>query len=191
MNPDHSLGAAARRVTFFLLLVVLAGCADFPLAPLPDTAPEGKDAFALDGKLGVVADGHGFYANMRWRHAGGDDDIVLATPLGQGVARIERNATGVTLTTADGRVLSAPDGETLTEQALGWRLPLNGLPYWARGEPAPGGYQWLPDGSGIEQDGWKVEWERNAGGLPYRITLHRDNLQVRLAVTAWSGGGAP
>lgn len=183
-----SLFSLFRTGLLSLALLLLSACASFPPAALPSGVPT-ADAFSLDGKIGVVADGRGFYANMRWQHRGGSDNIVLATPLGQGVAHIEQDASGVTLTTADGQVLTAPDGETLTQQALGWRLPLKGLPYWARGEAAPGGFQALPEGNGIVQDGWTIEWERENGSLPNRITLRRDNLQVRLAVTAWAGGG--
>ncbi len=171
-------------------VALLAGCAELPSqgpsgAPaIAATVPD--QAFSLRGKLSVIYDGQGFFGNLRWRHALADDDMLLFTPLGQGVAQLVRNADGVTLATSDRKTYSAPDAESLTEQVLGWRLPLAGLPYWVRGFPAPGVYQ-LSEG-GLRQWGWKIEWERGADGVPTLTVMRRDNLEVKLAVSSWQGG---
>lgn len=173
-------------------VALLAGCAELPpqgpsgVPAVAATAPSDQ-AFSLNGKLSVIYDGQGFFGNLRWRHALTDDDILLFTPLGQGVAQLVRNADGVTLTTADRKTYSAPDAESLTEQVLGWRLPLAGLPYWVRGFPAPGVYQ-LSEG-GLHQWGWVIEWERNADGMPTLTVMRRDNLEVKLAVSSWKMSG--
>src|SRR2546422_4411800 len=44
-----------------------------------------------------------FTGNIAWRHARDFDEMLITTPLGQGVARIVREGDQVTLTTAEPR----------------------------------------------------------------------------------------
>ena len=66
------------------------------------------------------------------------DELVISTPLGQGVAEITRRDGVYTLVAADRQRYTAADPERLTEQALGYALPLDGLPDWVRGRRAAG-----------------------------------------------------
>ena len=89
------------------------------------------------------------------------DDLLLSDPFGQGVARIVRRDGLVNLTTSDQKVYQARDVEDLTEQVLGWRLPLAGLPDWVRGRAAAGApAQTQRDSSQrlaeLRQSGWLV-----------------------------------
>lgn len=173
-----------RRLFLAGLMAFLAGCAAFPpqeTAPLRPSA----GGFSLTGKLSVVYDGHGFFGNLRWRHGPDNDDMLLLTPLGQGVAQLVRGDGGVTLTTSDRKTYSAPDAETLTEEVLGWRLPLAGLPYWVQGMPAPGAFE--RENGGLRQGGWLIEWERKSEGVPSLTVMRRDKLEVKLAVESWQG----
>ncbi|MGP1677819.1 MAG: lipoprotein insertase outer membrane protein LolB, partial [Burkholderiales bacterium] len=115
-------------------------------------------------------------------------------PLGQGVARIVRHDALVSLTTSDQKVYQASDVESLTAQVLGWRLPLAGLPDWVRGRAAAGApVQTWRDSSlrlaKLRQSGWLVEFlEYNeANGLPARLRLSREDVEIRLVIDQWRG----
>jgi outer membrane lipoprotein LolB len=108
------------------------------------------------------------------------------------VARIVRRDGLVTLTTSDQKVYQAKDVEDLTEQVLGWRLPLAGLPDWVRGRAAAGApAQTRLDGSNrlaqLRQSGWLVEFleYQSEGGPPVLLRLSRDDAQIRLVIDQW------
>jgi outer membrane lipoprotein LolB len=95
--------------------------------------------------------------------------------------------------------LSAPNRETeqakdpdqLTEQILGWRLPMRGLPYWLRGRPQPDEPADADPKEGapsvLHQAGWSIEYQSRYpdSGLPERLVLAREDLQIRLILTNW------
>ena len=126
-----------------------------------------------------------------WRHSAAADELVLASPLGQGIARVTREGRQYRLTTSDNREYRAADPEALTEDAVGWRLPLEGLPDWIRGKASPGRPAELRrDASGqpaeLRQDGWRVEYEEFRDNLPSRLRLSRDDLEIRVIVDRWT-----
>jgi outer membrane lipoprotein LolB len=72
-----------------------------------------------------------------------------------------------------------PDADALTEQLLGWRLPVSGLSDWIEGRPAPGRPARVErNGSRpvlIEQDGWTVRLAESfeTSGRPRLMVLER------------------
>ncbi|MDX9994358.1 MAG: outer membrane lipoprotein LolB [Rhodocyclaceae bacterium] len=159
-----------------LTMLVLAGCASQqPLPPRPPLAD--ITAFALNGRIAVRQGETRHYVKIDWRHAPAYDAILLATPLGQGVAEIERDAAGARLTLADQRRFVAEDWGTLTEQIFGFRLPLQASARWLLGEVK-------------DAEGWRirvVEREADAtDALPTVIELERDDILVRLKIDEWS-----
>jgi outer membrane lipoprotein LolB len=101
---------------------------------------------------------------------------LLSTPFGQGVARIVREGQAITLTTAEPKEYRAGDAESLTEQVLGFRVPLTGLAQWVRGLPAPE----------LEARGWKVEYQdHDAQQRPTRLRITYPGIDLRLAITEW------
>jgi outer membrane lipoprotein LolB len=145
--------------------------------------------FDLAGRIAARYRNEAFSANVGWRHARDGDEMQINTPLGQGVARIVRQGDVVTLTTADGEHRAA-DAESLTEQVLGFRLPLAGLADWVRGRPSPGAparTEYREDGklARLEQGGWNIEYQEYAGALPSRLRLSYPGLELRLAISQW------
>ena len=152
------------------LLLFLCSCAPVELRP-PD-----QTEFDLLGRIAARNRDEAFTGNVRWRHAGGGDEMLISTPLGQGVARIVRQGDAVQVTTADGKEYRAPDSEALTERVLGFRLPIEGLADWVQGKPSPA----------LEARGWRVEYlERDEKNRPRLMRMRYQGVEVRFAVTEW------
>lgn len=178
------------RSVLFWAWLLLSGCAaiqEQPQAPAP-----GGDAFYLSGRVSVKYGAEAASGKISWRHDAAGDDLLFSTPLGQGVARIVRSDVLARLTTSDQKVYQASDVETLTEQVLGWRLPLAGLPDWVRGRAVAGApAQTRLDGSGrlaeLRQSGWLVEFldYKSQNGPPTLLRLSREDMELRLVIDQW------
>jgi outer membrane lipoprotein LolB len=153
--------------------------------------PQSDLEFELAGRIAVRYRDDAGSGNIAWRHGSQADELLLTSPLGQGIARITRAADVVVLTTQDGREFRAADAEALTEQVLGFRLPLLGLAEWVRGRPAPAPAPThrRVDSAGrlveLEQAGWRIEYFDYDGARPQRLRLAFPGLELRLAVSEW------
>ncbi|MEW6591012.1 MAG: lipoprotein insertase outer membrane protein LolB, partial [Pseudomonadota bacterium] len=122
-----------------LLALGLAGCAALPPAAPPPAAAVPADAgWTLKGRIGVQHGDENLSGQLHWQHRAGRDELLMLSPLGQGVARIVRDAEGVALELPNQPVRRAPDAETLTRDTLGYALPVAGLAWWVQARPAPG-----------------------------------------------------
>ena len=168
--------------------LLLAACAT-PAFLVPAASVE----FELSGRIAVQYRDDAGTGNIDWRHGARSDEMLLTTPFGQGIARLARADDEITLTTQDGREFRAADAELLTEQVLGFRVPLLGLADWVRGKaasaPAPAPTRQRADAAGrlteLEQSGWRIEYLEYKGALPSRLKLNFPGLELRLAVSAW------
>ena len=150
--------------------------------------------FSMQGRIGVQTEGKGFSGSSHWQHDGQNDNIALFSPLGGQVATIIASNDGVQLVTSDGKIFRAADVETLTQQNLGWSLPMRGLPDWILGRPTASPVQlqqWDEAGrlTRLQQDGWDIEYAQYAdtGGyqLPGKVTLLSLKLNLKLIIEHW------
>ena len=172
-----------KRAVWALALLV---CACAPLELKPPSSVE----FDLSGRIAARHGADGFTGNLAWRHAPSGDEMLISTPLGQGVARIVREGEAVQLTTAEGKQYRAADAESLTERTLGFRLPLEGLADWVQGRPSsdvPARVDKAPDGKlrMLEQRGWQVEYQEYDGVRPSLLRLSFQGVELRLAISQW------
>ena len=166
------------------LLLVLAACAQ-----LETRVPQDIE-FDLSGRLAVRYGNEAFSGNLAWRHAASADELLITSSLGAGVARLVREGNTLVLTTAEPKEYRGSDAEALTEQVLGFRLPVTGLTDWVRGrvsgkEPAKTEYG---DGGRLrllEQAGWTVEYLEYQGERPARLRLTYPGIELRLAISQW------
>ena len=176
--------AALKYAAVLVLAVLSAACAQLQTA-----VPE-QVVFELNARLAARYGAESFSGNLAWRHAERNDEMLITTPLGQGVARIVREGDAVILTTAEPKEYRARDAESLTEQVLGFRLPLAGLADWVRARPS-GDVSFKedksPDGrlQKLEQSGWRIEYLEYEGERPSRIRLLYPGIELRLAISAW------
>lgn len=202
MHPRHL--PVTSFLTFKKIAALLAlaltlgfqGCATTSIQPNlePQTqAAASIDYFSLTGRVGVQYEQEGYSGGLKWQHRAVEDDLLILSPLGQGIARIKKNVAGMTLTTADGQTFQAPDAESLTQQALGWRLPLEGMQYWVLGLPSPKTPYEIEKNSQhitrLTQDGWRIDYLsfKNEMGamLPAKIVLQQGTLEIKLIIDKW------
>lgn len=161
----------------FLLLACawLAGCAATPSA-VPPVSLAGKESFAFSGRLSVRQGETQHHLRIDWRHSPDDDEILLSTPFGQGVAEIVRNPGGARLLLADGRVFEAADWGELTERLFAVRLPLTASARWLLDDRA-------------ETGDWRV-WvlqrlEDRPDGPPTLVEAEQGEINLRLRIDDW------
>ncbi len=201
----------SRTLALCFLAFYLSGCSVLKPKeePINDTTVEASilhdhhmvlidniEHFALTGRLGVMTNPKGFSGRVAWQHMPEKDNIDVFSPLGGKVANIIKTNDEVVLTNSKDEHIAAPDTETLTEETLGFRLPLNGLSYWAIGRPSNAGLveyvTWDESGriNRLKQNGWDIQYqdyEFNEGYfLPKKIVLRTDELIIKLIVEKWS-----
>ncbi|WP_159874878.1 MULTISPECIES: lipoprotein insertase outer membrane protein LolB [Aquitalea] len=169
--------------------LLLAGCASETVfrPSAASSAARQDQPFNVSGRISVNMDGKGSVGQFEWMHRLNDDLLSVNSPLGTTVARLQRDAAGVSLQ-ADGKTWQADDVESLTQDVLGWTLPLGNLVWWIRGLPAPDApYQFAEDGS-LTQQGWTIRFVSDAdtpSPYPKRVDMQRDRLTLRLLPQNW------
>ena len=182
-----------RIIAVVMLLAALGGCALSPSRQEPPASRPARAAivaYELSGRIAVRQGEQRYEANIWWQHALRSDKILLTTPFGQGIAELNRDATGAHLVTSDRREFAGPDWETLSVKVFGFALPLTSLPRWVLGD-APGGAK--RDAAGRAQqfsdDGWLVTYRDYEGpgstALPQLIDLARGDIAIRLKIDDW------
>ncbi len=189
MNPCH--GRRLRLAGMLVLALLLGGCAAWspPSATLP--ARDSLADFALQGRFSLRHEDKNYSGSLRWQHLRGRNDVLLSSPFGQGLAEIVSGEGGAQLTLSDGQVYAADDTETLTQQVLGYPLPLALLTDWVRGRAGVG--QAERDGLGrllrLRQAGWNIEYgyeNDDAQAPPSRIFAQREGaMDLRLRIDEW------
>ncbi len=150
--------------------------------------------FSLQGRIGVQADGKGFSGNIDWQHSTANDELNIYSPLGSQVAKVIKMNDQVTLTDAKDNSTTAKNIAELTQQTLGWELPLNGLADWALGRPTKSpvtAITWDENGhiKTLAQDGWQLEYnsytEINNLTVPNKISIRNPKVYFKLLVDNW------
>lgn len=191
------------------IFALFSGCATLPgqtksdavvativTEPAANTQNGSAADFNILGRISVQDEKQSFSGSFRWQHLATSDEILLFTPLGQAVAEITKDDEGVRLITSKLEAFYAADVESLTQEILGWRMPLNGLQYWIQGTHSPitAAEKDLDNKDrivAIRQDGWHIHYSSFAPGqtnpmpLPKVLNLVYQNLKIRLVVDDW------
>jgi outer membrane lipoprotein LolB len=171
-------------------LAVAAALLAAACAELSTRAPGERVEFEFTARFAARYRDDAASGQLAWRHDAARDEVLISSPFGQGLARVTRRGALVTLVTADERRYSAADAEMLTEEVLGFRLPLGGLADWVRARPADGSpaqSSYAEDGRlvTLEQQGWRIDYLEYEGGRPARLRLRYPGLELRLAISEW------
>ena len=195
------------RVAIALFLLAITACSSQQKQPqpaepaMPGAQPQSAAAllrWEAKGKLGVRAPRENGSANMIWQQANSNYRIHLSGPLGAGATLISGSPTGVSLQRGDEPAVFAADAGELTEQVMGWPLPVGEMFYWVRGLPAPGAVASKQANSqgllqSLSQAGWQLRFSDyqkiGAYHLPTRIKAATNQaagpVNVTLVIKEW------
>jgi len=165
-----------RRLTLLAFAAVLAGCATSTANLSTATVGDYRDTIDLSGKLSVNYQKDGrqesITGNFNWEQRPEAIDVALISPLGQTVATINVTPNAATLVQG-GQERTAADIDSLTQETLGWPLPVSGLRDWLQGYALDAQGQRFraspANNSVTTRDGWRlrfVEWQEAAAGNP-------------------------
>ncbi|MFO1313892.1 MAG: outer membrane lipoprotein LolB [Burkholderiales bacterium] len=201
--PSRALNAIVRlrgalALASLAALAALGGCATAPTAPPVDAKVE--PAFSAQGRLSARKGSEAVAVHYDWTHASDADRFDVATPLGQTVARMERDAAGVRVERPGDPPVAYADWSALTASVLGVAIPVEGLASWLQGAPMPGGASDIErDGAGrtlvLRQQGWEIVYAYgDASARPSRLVMRYpggEPLEVRIVVDAFAAKPAP
>jgi len=175
--------------------LLLAGCASLPGGPLPDR--EQMRDFALDARFALrvtAADQppQSSGGRLSWTHRSTEDRLLIANPLGIGLAEVDINPGRARLRTGDGRQYESTDPDSLIAEVTGQALPVGRLPAWLLGRAAPGtDVERETNGRPLRfnEAGWLIEYaypDDAPGALPAGLTLiHKPDIELRLRIETW------
>jgi outer membrane lipoprotein LolB len=176
-----------------LLALALGGCASVPPAPRIEVEAPLPANWTLQGRIGVQSSEQSVSGRIQWQHRPESDEILMTSPLGQGVARIVRDAEGIAFEVPNQPTRRAPDADTLTREALGYVLPVAGLAWWVQARPDPGhAFEATRDAAGrlaqLRQNGWVIEYLQysdDSSARPRKLVVTREGLEIRLVADSW------
>lgn len=178
-------------------LLAIAGCASVP----PSSPVPGPHAVVVDssfdaaGRLSARRGDEAVAVHFTWRHAPGRDTFDVATPLGQTVARMQRDSDGVRVERPAEPVQAYPSWSALTTAVLGVPLPVDGLAAWIQGAPADVARADIErDAAGrpgvLREQGWEIVYAYGEGSpRPARLVMRYpgiEPIEVRIVVDRWS-----
>ena len=187
------------------MTAILAGCAtgSAHLSNPNAAAAAYRDTLDLSGRLAVNYHRDGqpqsITGSFTWNQRPGHIEIALFGPLGQTEATIAVTPGSATLTQSGKEPRVAQDIDALTQQTLGWSLPVAGLADWMQGYATDADGKRVPaspaNNSIVTKDGWRLrfaEWQDStkgsSGAMPRRIEAERsatptsDALSMRIVI---------
>ena len=160
--------------------MLLAACATPTVQTQQWSAQTAGGDFSAEGRLAVQMNEKGSYANFDWMQQNGVQTIDVNTPLGNTVGQLCQDNEGVLAVDSSNRVFTASTAQALSEQLLGFSLPVQYLSVWVKGQRVDGApYQLLPDGR-LQQFEWTVSRQTRLDGTPRILLLESSKLTLRL-----------
>lgn len=180
-----------RLVSTALLVGSLVSCASLPTAPVASA-----DARVVEGRISIRYKdaGSGKEDALSGRYVWTQDrtttDLDLFDPLGQSVAHVTATPASASIRFRDGRVVEGPTPEAVTQQTLGYSLPVRGMSAWLDGRASADTPVTRLDDGRIRQDGWTIRFvpSDDAAGdaRPRRVDLAYPGppaeIEIRLVV---------
>jgi len=191
----------ARSLYLILALLLLGGCAGpdtrdtATLSWVEHQASLGQFQYwSARGKLALRTSDRAESATLLWRQQGAHSELHLSGPIGMGATTIHSNGQQMEIRQGDERRvidISTPDA---IARNTGWDLPLQALPYWLKGLPAPREEVQLLELDqdllrSLQQDGWSVQYQQyeqfDQKMLPTRLRIQRGDTSVRMIIGNW------
>lgn len=149
------------------------------------------DTFKLSGKMSIKQDKKGYFVSFDLKKEMDNLEIIIYSPLKQIVAKIIETPDYAEIESS-GKIIKADNSELLTEQLLGFYLPVSHLKYWLNGIESPE-LETLNkvikhDRISFEQNDWHIEFQNyqktNIGVAPKLIIFKKEALIIRFLIHA-------
>ncbi|MCC7327568.1 MAG: outer membrane lipoprotein LolB [Burkholderiales bacterium] len=183
-----------------LALLALASCATIAPRLSSPSATATVSAFEAAGRLSARRGNEGGAVHFTWAHAPDGDRLDVATPLGQVIARLRGDATGVRVERPGEASAAYADWNAMTRDVIGVAIPVEGLATWIQAAPiALVGFGVERDASGrvqvLRQRGWEIVYAYpDASAMrPSRLVMRypdSEAIEVRIVVDRFEAGSA-
>ncbi|MDH5435761.1 MAG: lipoprotein insertase outer membrane protein LolB [Gammaproteobacteria bacterium] len=193
-----------KNLFLFLIVLFISACSTLPVLPPVDDVDavwqqhhqqlSKLGSWKMTGRIAVSNETDSWHATLQWIEQPDQYMINIIAPMGQGGAQIQGDSHHVILRSDEGKTFQASTAEELLARHTGWRVPLEGMRFWARGLPKPDGtnIQKL-NASGqlaeLTQSGWLIKFKRyqrvNNLALPGKVFMDSGELKVKIVIDSW------
>jgi len=185
---------------------LIAGCSSlqtWPFLPSPtQTERSFHDNILIQGRFSVAYEQsnrpQSVQGRFQWQQQGQRIDIDLMSPLGQTMAKLSITPISATIQQTGKETKIADNVAELTEQTLGWSLPVVGMRDWLQGfNRATNNQRQIArpnENDQFDTEGWHIQyvsWQQNSASVyPKRIDLTRTSpqlhqLSLRIIIDQW------
>jgi len=195
-------------VWIFALLTItgMVGCSSlqtWPFLPSPtQTERSFHDNILIQGRFSVTYEQsnrpQSVQGRFQWQQQGQRIDIDLMSPLGQTMAKLTITPNSATIQQTGKEIKVADNVSELTEQTLGWSLPVVGMRDWLQGFYRNSSNQRQiarpNENDQFDTEGWHIQyvsWQQNSvSDYPKRIDVTRTSpqlhqLSLRIIIDQW------
>ena len=150
--------------------------------------------WSFSGRVGFVNGKDSGSGSLDWAQRAGVTTLDFHGPLGAGAVHMEGDASALHVKTSRGDDFVTTDPEEDLGARLHQPLPVLSLRYWVLGIPDPAA-DFTKSSAGselksLDQRGWHVEYQEytrvQGYTLPVKLTLERDAVRIKVAVSEWS-----
>lgn len=185
-----------NRLVCLIFALLLSACASTPPAPEiipPRPARESLERFALNGRIAINQSGKSSSVRIAWEHAGENDAIGFASPLGSVLAELTRSSKGARWSTASGELYESRSADGLMAHLTDTPVPLNQLILWITGRVSPQAESLTRDAQGrllsASDQGWVVRISayesEQMNALPRLLEVEQAGLRLKLVIEEW------
>ncbi|HEV2614286.1 MAG TPA: lipoprotein insertase outer membrane protein LolB [Gammaproteobacteria bacterium] len=136
--------------------------------------PKTSQHWRVQGKIAMQDQGRAETASLDWQQNVQNYQIRIFGPLGIGAVEINGNPQGVELIDSKGQIHQAASAELLSQQILGYPLPIADLVYWLKGVKTK------------HHHGWTVHYlSYHQNGMPKLMTATHQGINLRIFIDKW------
>ncbi|MDH5352847.1 MAG: lipoprotein insertase outer membrane protein LolB [Gammaproteobacteria bacterium] len=203
------LKQACKFILVTLVMLFISACGGLPIIEVDHQSQQKWSQYQLEaarfnrwdlyGRAVIMAKDEVYSTGLKWRRDPLGYEMMLEAPFGQGVFQLQADqnlSTPVSLHLPDGQAVLANDAEEVLERVIGWSIPVSGLEFWIRGIPQKKADLRLDlNGDGrlrsLDQGGWHISYldyfepDNSARGLPRKLYLKRDDLEIKIVIERW------
>lgn len=187
-------GAMLGRLMVCACVWLLLACSSAPVQQ--DVLRPPRDSishFSMEGRVAIRTAERADTVRLIWQHSEAEDVIGFASPLGNMLAELQRDARGARWLTKDGESFEARSADQLMARVTKEPVPIAALSLWVLGRVGPAATDVLRDEQGrllsASDEGWAVSVatyeSAKPEALPAVIEAVRGNLRIRLAIELW------